>query len=148
MTSELNSMNEAEPYRTTAHEKNLNKTVKIVSAPKKFESSKLVSASYQRPIAGPRNLRKAVVDSSIERPKMQIFMNSSGHTAEKTAGFNVSYDNSFSAIKNNIFNFKGIPKDPQTAGNSGTAPEIVGAEEVPNKPKDKMVQDKIIINAM
>ena len=71
MTSELNSMNESEPYRTTTHEKNLNKTVKIVSAPKKFESSKLVSTGYQRPIAGPRNLRgKAAVDSSIERPKM------------------------------------------------------------------------------
>jgi len=69
-------MNEAEPYRTTANEKNMNKTVKVVSAPKKFESSKLVSAGYQRPIAGPRNPRKAAaMDASIERPRMQIFMN-------------------------------------------------------------------------
>lgn len=151
MTSDLNSLNEAEPYRTTAHEKNLNKTVKIVSAQKKFESSKLVSAGYQRPIAGPKNLRKAAADSSIERPKIQIYMNNSNHNTEKTAGFNVSYDSSFSAIKNNIFNFKGSganPKGPQTAGNSGPAPEIVGAEDVPNKPKDKSVQDKIIIKAM
>lgn len=75
LTQELNSMNEAEPYRTTANEKNMNKTVKVVSAPKKFESSKLVSAGYQRPIAGPRNPRKAAMDASIERPRMQIFMN-------------------------------------------------------------------------
>ena len=150
--SDLNSMNEAEPYRTTAQEKNLNKTAKIVPAQKKFESSKLVSTSYQRPIAGPRNLRKPVpVDASIERPKIQIYMNNSNHNTEKTAGFNVSYDSSFSAIKNNIFNFKGNApnaKDPKSTGNSGTAPEIVGAEDVPNKPKDKMVQDKIIIKAI
>ena len=36
---------------------------------------------------------------------------------EKTAGFNVSYDNSFSAIKSNIFNFTGATsKDTQDPG--------------------------------
>ena len=70
LARDLNSMNEAEPYRTTANEKNMNKTVKVVSAPKKFESSKLVSQGYQRPVAGPRNPRKAAMDASIERPRM------------------------------------------------------------------------------
>lgn len=53
-------------------------------------------------------------------------------TRQNTNGFNVSYDNSFSAIKTNIFNFKG----GQTTLSAPAQDINVTAEEKPNKPRD------------
>ena len=86
----------------------------------------------------------------MERPQIQIFTN--GQKQDKVAaGFNVSYDNSFSAIKNNIFNFKGgVPEDKRTSAQQNpksTAEQRntrVGSEEVPNKP----TADKLIMRAV
>jgi len=45
----------------------------------------------------------------------------------------VSYDNSFSGIKTNIFNFKGgVPNPP--------ALDIITAEEKPNKPREQQAK--------
>jgi len=45
----------------------------------------------------------------------------------------VSYDNSFSGIKTNIFNFKGgVPNSP--------ALDIITAEEKPNKPREQQAK--------
>ena len=89
-----------------------NKTVKVVSGTKKFDGGvKMVTAGgYSRYGGGAaKNIkqRPGVDTTSIERPQIQIYMNSQKQEQQAAAGFNVSYDNSFSAIKNNIFNFKG-----------------------------------------
>lgn len=85
--------------------------------------------------------------TSIERPKIQIFKNGQKQAETAAAGFNVSYDSSFSAIKNNIVNFKGgVPEDRRP--NQRVTNEIrntrVGSEEVPNKP----TAEKLVIRAV
>jgi 2-C-methyl-D-erythritol 4-phosphate cytidylyltransferase len=55
-------------------------------------------------------------------------------TAEKYAGINVSYENSFSAIKKDILK-ETVDKKRQNA----LTKEIIPIEEVPNKPKDKYI---------
>ena len=55
-------------------------------------------------------------------------------TAEKHAGMNVSYENSFSAIRNNILK---ETVDKKKAGVLNK--EVIPIEEKPNKPKDKFV---------
>ena len=62
-------------------------------------------------------------------------MNNSKKT-ENTQGFNVSYDNSFSAIKSNIYNFTGGEKKKN-------GEHQVGSEEAPNKPMDKIIRKAI-----
>lgn len=57
---------------------------------------------------GPRNGRR--VESSVEKTKIQIYMETSQHREERHVGQNVSYDNSFSSIKNGIHRFKGKPE--------------------------------------
>jgi hypothetical protein len=55
-------------------------------------------------------------------------------TAEKYAGMNVSYENSFSAIKSNILK-ETVDKKKQNA----LTKEVIPIEEKPNKPKDKFI---------
>lgn len=55
-------------------------------------------------------------------------------TAEKHAGMNISYDNSFSAIKKDILK-ETVDKKRQNAFTK----EIIPIEEKPNKPKDKFI---------
>jgi len=55
-------------------------------------------------------------------------------TAEKHAGMNISYENSFSAIKKDILK-ETVDKKKAAALNK----EVIPIEEKPNKPKDKFV---------
>jgi hypothetical protein len=55
-------------------------------------------------------------------------------TAERYAGINVSYENSFTAIKKDIF--KETVDKKKTAA---LTKEIIPIEEKPNKPKDKFI---------
>lgn len=55
-------------------------------------------------------------------------------TAEKYAGINVSYENSFTAIKKDILK-ETVDKKKQAA----LTKEIIPIEEKPNKPKDKFI---------
>ena len=55
-------------------------------------------------------------------------------TAEKHAGMNISYDNSFSAIKKDILK-ETVDKKKQNALNK----EVIPIEEKPNKPKEKQI---------
>lgn len=74
-------------------------------------------------------------------------MNSKKQEQQAAAGFNVSYDSSYSAIKNNIFNFKGgVPEQPrrQQVSSNEQRNTRVGSEEVPNKP----TADKLIMRAV
>jgi hypothetical protein len=56
-------------------------------------------------------------------------------TTEKLAGMNVSYENSFSAIKSNILKETVDKKKLHAALNK----EIIPIEEKPNKPKEKFI---------
>jgi hypothetical protein len=55
--------------------------------------------------------------------------------AERHAGINVSYENSFNAIKNNIAKETVDKKIRQAV----LTKEVIPIEEKPNKPKDKMI---------
>src|ERR1700710_2165241 len=55
-------------------------------------------------------------------------------TAEKYAGINVSYENSFTAIKKDILK-ETVDKKKQAA----LTKEIIPIEEKPNKPKEKFI---------
>jgi hypothetical protein len=55
-------------------------------------------------------------------------------TAERYAGINVSYENSFSAIKKDILK-ETVDKKKLAAFSK----EIIPIEEKPNKPKDKFI---------
>lgn len=55
-------------------------------------------------------------------------------TAEKHAGMNISYENSFSAIKKDILK-ETVDKKRLNAFTK----EIIPIEEKPNKPKDKFI---------
>lgn len=87
--------------------------MRVVSVTQKFAegNAKVVpgGAAYTRQAPGPaKNPRQRATDmASIERPQIQIYKNNQKQEQQAAAGFNVSYDSSFSAIKNNIFNFKG-----------------------------------------
>ena len=129
-----------------AESNNFNKTVKIVSAAQQFDSSKVTGGAYNRSMGvnNVRNVKARPIDGSIERPKIQIFTNNSKQN-ERTAGFNVSYDNSFSAIKSNIFNFTGATSsNAQDHAKQGKPnDQVVGSEDVPNKPQDKIIRKAI-----
>ena len=71
-------------------------------------------------------------NSFVPAQRIQIIQETSQTRQPTTAaGFNVSYDNSFSAIKTNIFNFKGGVTNNQGA----TLQDNVSVEEKPNKPR-------------
>jgi hypothetical protein len=55
-------------------------------------------------------------------------------TAERYAGINVSYENSFTAIKKDILK-ETVDKKKQAA----LTKEVIPIEEKPNKPKDKFI---------
>lgn len=54
--------------------------------------------------------------------------------AERYAGINVSYENSFNAIKKDIFK-----ETVNKKRNAALTKEIIPIEEKPNKPKDKFI---------
>lgn len=54
--------------------------------------------------------------------------------AERYAGINVSYENSFTAIKKDIFK-----ETVDKKKNAAFTKEIIPIEEKPNKPKDKFI---------
>ena len=64
-------------------------------------------------------------------------------TAERYAGMNISYDNSFSAIKKDILKETVDKKIRQNA----LQKEVIPIEEKPNKPKDKLIVKNMAINS-
>ncbi len=60
-------------------------------------------------------------------------------TAEKHAGMNISYDNSFSAIKKDILKETVDKKIRNAALNK----EVVPIEEKPNKPREKLIGSQL-----
>ena len=72
----------------------------------------------------------AAFDQSMNKSRLQVCMETSN--AEKYAGQNISYDNSFSAIKKDILK-ETVDKKRQAA----MTKEIIPIEEKPNKPKDR-----------
>lgn len=68
----------------------------------------------------------------MDKSRINVFMETS--QAEKYAGINVSYENSFSAIKKDIQK-ETVDKKRQNA----LTKEIIPIEEVPNKPKEKFI---------
>jgi hypothetical protein len=54
--------------------------------------------------------------------------------AERHAGMNVSYENSFNAIKKDLLNQMPIDKKRH-----GPGKELIPIEEKPNKPKEKLI---------
>ena len=81
----------------------------------KAEAIGLTDTSATKPIYAPRHgvgrraFQSTAAESSLERPKVVNIYETSQQ--REAAGVNVSYDNSFSAIKNNIFNFKGAARE-------------------------------------
>lgn len=71
-------------------------------------------------------------DVSADKSRIQVCMETS--TAERYAGINVSYENSFTAIKKDILK-ETVDKKKQAA----LTKEIIPIEEKPNKPKDKFI---------
>lgn len=55
-------------------------------------------------------------------------------TAERYAGMNVSYENSFTAIKKDI-----LKETVDKKRIAALTKEIIPIEEIPNKPKDKLI---------
>ena len=70
-------------------------------------------------------------DQSADKSRIHVCMETS--TAERYAGINVSYENSFTAIKKDIF------KETIDKKNAALKKEIIPIEEKPNKPKDKFI---------
>lgn len=64
-------------------------------------------------------------------------------TAERHAGMNISYDNSFSAIKKDILK-ETVDKKRQNA----LTKEVIPIEEKPNKPKDKFIVNTMNTNGL
>ena len=64
-------------------------------------------------------------------------------TAERYAGINVSYENSFTAIKKDILK-ETVDKKRQAA----LTKEIIPIEEKPNKPKDKFIVKQMNTGAL
>ena len=64
-------------------------------------------------------------------------------TAEKHAGMNISYENSFSAIKKDILK-ETVDKKRQNA----LTKEVIPIEEKPNKPKDKFIVNTMHTNGL
>ena len=56
--------------------------------------------------------------------------------AEKLAGMNISYENSFSAIKKDI-----LKETVDKKKASAMTKEIIPIEEKPNKPKEKQIKN-------
>ena len=71
-------------------------------------------------------------DQSADKSKIQVFMETS--QAERYAGINVSYENSFTAIKKDIFK-----ETVDKKKNAALTKEVIPIEEKPNKPKDKFI---------
>lgn len=63
--------------------------------------------------------------------------------AEKYAGMNISYENSFTAIKKDIFK-ETVDKKRQAA----LTKEVIPIEEVPNKPKEKLIVNNMNTSEM
>ena len=64
-------------------------------------------------------------------------------TAERHAGMNISYDNSFSDIKKDILK-ETVDKKRQNA----LTKEVIPIEEKPNKPKDKFIVNTMNTNGL
>ena len=80
----------------------------------------------------PVKSRGGAFDQSTDKSRIQVCMETS--TAERYAGINVSYENSFTAIKKDILK-ETVDKKKQAAFTK----EIIPIEEKPNKPKDKLI---------
>lgn len=63
--------------------------------------------------------------------------------AEKYAGMNISYENSFTVIKKDIFK-ETVDKKRQAA----LTKEVIPIEEVPNKPKEKLIVNNMNTSEM
>jgi hypothetical protein len=71
-------------------------------------------------------------DQSVDKSRIQVCMETSN--AERYAGINVSYENSFTAIKKDILK-ETVDKKKAAAFTK----EIIPIEEKPNKPKEKFI---------
>ena len=102
----------------------MNKTVNIQKEKLNF------SLVDQRPV--PPSRGRAIEQQSVERSRIQVCMETS--QAERYAGINVSYENSFSAIRKDI-----LKETVDKKKVSAFTKEIIPIEEKPNKPKDKFI---------
>ncbi len=123
----------------------LNKTVN-------FQQDKInLSLIGERAAAQPKS-RAHAFDQSVDRSRIQVCMETSN--AEKYAGMNVSYENSFSAIKKNILKETVDRKYAGSAGGSAATEaatavkEVIPNEEKPNKPKDKFIVKNMSPNSL
>lgn len=74
----------------------------------------------------------APFEQSMDKSRIQVCMETS--TAEKYAGMNVSYENSFSAIKKDI-----LKTTVDQKKHNALTKEVIPIEEKPNKPKEKFI---------
>ncbi len=106
----------------------MNKTVNIGK-----DNKMNLSLVDQRQVPPQRaRVANAAFDQSVDKSKIHVLMETS--QAERYAGINVSYENSFSAIKKDIFK-----ETVDKKKNAALTKEIIPIEEKPNKPKDKFI---------
>ena len=100
-----------------------------------FNKTQPVTRQLIEPTPTPASQKAPEPKQSSVPPQRIHIINETSQTRqrENTNGFNVSYDDSFSAIKTNIFNFKG--------GNNKDQQEAVSTEEKPNKPDKSMTME-------
>lgn len=79
-------------------------------------------------------------DQSVDKSRINVFMETS--TAEKHAGINISYENSFTAIKKDILK-ETVDKKKQAAI---LTKEVIPIEEKPNKPGSAFMVHKMNTN--
>ncbi len=121
----------------------LNKTVN-------FQQEK-VSLIGERTSAQPKSRAfQQAFDHSVDRSRIQVCMETSN--AEKYAGMNVSYENSFSVIKKNILK-ETVDRKYATGSSAAQATaasgkEVIPTEEKPNKPKDKFIVKNMSPNSL
>lgn len=80
-------------------------------------------------------------DQSVDKSRINVFMETS--TAEKHAGINISYDNSFTAIKKDILKETVDKKRIAAGGGILATKEIIPIEEKPNKPGSAFMVHKM-----
>lgn len=103
----------------------MNKTVNIHN--QKMNLSMVEQHRQNHPVKG-----RANVDQ--DKSRIQVCMETS--QAERMAGMNISYENSFTAIKKDILK-ETVDKKKQMA--QQLIKETIPIEEKPNKPKDKFI---------
>lgn len=89
--------------QTQAYATHMSKTVEVQLVKDQVKPQTLEASATKQVQA--RQGRRQQAEGSIDRPTVVNIYETS--LQREAAGVNVSYDNSFSAIKNNIFNFKG-----------------------------------------